>query len=983
MPGYHDELSNSRIIFKSHNDSSDHATNVTRIAAGSNGVAPGTTVYNDGTTYQNIENLITQGAVVINASWGDTERSSVYTDREKWIDHISPYHGVSFVKSAGNNGSFITCPGMAYNAITVGAYTSNGTDNIYDDEMRPFSSFDNVINNITGCEKPDMIAGNDFITTVATSNTSYSAPVITGIIALMIEFEPSLATEPEAIKAILMASSHRKVISNPEEFMSQGITNKQGAGAPNAYEAICIIARGQYGIRELAYDTEDEFSIDVPSFGDNVNFGIAWRQDNYMGSEHSSNNLNDVYMGYIHNINLFIYREPSLLLTGSSTLENSSTEMVYFSKLPLDENYNIHVTKNYFGYPVRYAYAWNAYDDYDIYNGGNPLKYTITSPTTVQVGSSYNGVHTSTPAILPSYTKHVTVPASVQIGTRWYDITSIAPYAFKGCNFSSIDFCDNDKLASIGDYAFENCTNLTQIIFPDNLVSIGSRAFHGCMSLEEVTVPHNVSYVAPDAFAGRNGIMEILCPGNNYGYYSLGGLLYYKRTSSSHDLIGYPSGRLAKNVFINANVTSKHSNEMMQNVIISDSVQSIVAGAFNACVDATLYVYRNSAGHQYAMSSSNTRPYVVIADNMIYDGALAYKTISANTVQVNNIISPSAINGNIVIPQTVTRNGVTYTVTAVGPNAFRDCANLGSVTLPSTITYIGIAAFHSSDLTAINIPAAVTVIDNHAFNNCRSLVSVNIPADSALTTIGNNVFYHCSSLTAAHLPDTVVTFGDNMFTHCTSLQSVTLPEGITAITAQMFYNNKVLQTLNHAPLTYVGDGAFFGCAQLSSVNLSSDLTYIGTSAFRDSGLTSIHIPAGVTAISNNAFDNCKSLATVSFASDSTLTNIGMYAFVHCTNLMAIDIPDGVSNLGSYAFAHCTSLASVDLPDALTAIQYHTFYSCTVLEEIYIPADVTSVGDFAFTHCVSLTNVYMPETLTTIGNNAFLGCGSYVIIYYSA
>jgi uncharacterized repeat protein (TIGR02543 family) len=75
--------------------------------------------------------------------------------------------------------------------------------------------------------------------------------------------------------------------------------------------------------------------------------------------------------------------------------------------------------------------------------------------------------------------------------------------------------------------------------------------------------------------------------------------------------------------------------------------------------------------------------------------------------------------GAIVIPEAVTYEGLTYTVTAIGDNAFRENSGTGqvtSVTLPNTITYIGAYAFAGQIFTSITIPAAVTEIGDYALN---------------------------------------------------------------------------------------------------------------------------------------------------------------------------------------------------------------------------------------------------------------------------
>ena len=92
-------------------------------------------------------------------------------------------------------------------------------------------------------------------------------------------------------------------------------------------------------------------------------------------------------------------------------------------------------------------------------------------------------------------------------------------------------------------------------------------------------------------------------------------------------------------------------------------------------------------------------------------------------------------SGNVVIPESVTYNGTTYSVTSIGKSAFSDNHGLTSVTIPNSVTSIGSSAFSGcSGLTSVNIGNSVTSIGNEAFYNCSGLTSVTIP--NSVTIIG-------------------------------------------------------------------------------------------------------------------------------------------------------------------------------------------------------------------------------------------------------
>ena len=80
-------------------------------------------------------------------------------------------------------------------------------------------------------------------------------------------------------------------------------------------------------------------------------------------------------------------------------------------------------------------------------------------------------------------------------------------------------------------------------------------------------------------------------------------------------------------------------------------------------------------------------------------------------------------------------------------------------------------------------------------------------------------------------------------------------------------------------------------------------------------------------------------------------------------------------IGETAFLMCTSLTSVTIPDSVTAIGLGAFGSCSSLTSVTIPEGVTSIGGYAFVECASLTTVTIPGSVTGIGEGAFSGCAS--------
>ena len=212
------------------------------------------------------------------------------------------------------------------------------------------------------------------------------------------------------------------------------------------------------------------------------------------------------------------------------------------------------------------------------------------------------------------------------------------------------------------------------------------------------------------------------------------------------------------------------------------------------------------------------------------------------TYRGNSGSSYNEYSGEVIIPENVTYNGVTYSVTSIGSSAFYDCSSLTSITIPNSVTSIDSYAFSNcSSLTSITIPNSVTSIEDWAFSSCSSLTAITIP--NSVTSIGSYAFSSCSSLTSVTIGDSVKSIEDHAFYGCSSLTSVTIPNSVTSI----------------------GDAAFYGCSSLTSITIPNSVTSIGSYAFSDcSSLISVTIGNSVTSISSNAFQSCKSLSMMIF-----------------------------------------------------------------------------------------------------------------------
>ena len=110
-----------------------------------------------------------------------------------------------------------------------------------------------------------------------------------------------------------------------------------------------------------------------------------------------------------------------------------------------------------------------------------------------------------------------------------------------------------------------------------------------------------------------------------------------------------------------------------------------------------------------------------------------------------------------------------------------------------------------------------------------------------------------------------------------------------------------------------------------------------------------------------------------------VTKIGTTAFLLCTKMTTVKIPNSVTYIGSQAFEECFSLKEIDLPDSLREIRQNAFKSCTSLERLVLPEKVAVVRSDIVKYCSSLVSIdILSEVEMTLSENAFRTCPEGVV-----
>lgn len=255
--------------------------------------------------------------------------------------------------------------------------------------------------------------------------------------------------------------------------------------------------------------------------------------------------------------------------------------------------------------------------------------------------------------------------------------------------------------------------------------------------------------------------------------------------------------------------------------------------------------------------------------------------------------------------------------------------------------------------------------DNNAFMNCKNLTSVSIP--NSVTYIGDNSFYGCSGLTSVSIPNSVISIGIYAFGDCSSLTSVTIGSSVASIRGYAFYGCSGLTSITiPSSVTSIGDQAFSGCSGLTSITIPASVTSIGNFVFSGcNGLTSIKVESGNTIYDSR--EDCN--AIIKMATNTLLKG--------CNKTK---IPNGVTTIESHAFYGCTGLHSITIPGSVTSIGAYAFKNCSGLTSVTIGNSVTSIGEYAFASCSGLTSVTIGNSVTSTGDRVFDGCSGLTSIH---
>ena len=505
-------------------------------------------------------------------------------------------------------------------------------------------------------------------------------------------------------------------------------------------------------------------------------------------------------------------------------------------------------------------------------------------------------------------------------------VQTIGNYAFKNC-VSLNNVVIGNAVQSIGTSAFEQCTNIISVIIGVSVTTIGNYAFKDCASLSTIVISNSVNSIGSNAFNNctnllnvyYNGTIENWCNISFVGDYSTplcyGGEVYFidnageiEYNGNHYSLVNnivvpntitkigncqFVCFRHVTSVTIPSNITEIGNYAFtgcfnLESITIPSSVTSIGTKAFANCrslVSAEILAETNSLPEGLFTGCSSLEYLAIPFVGDAYhtkDDELNHYTFGYifGTEAYGEEEATSQNNIAYYIPSSL-REVVITGSSFIPDYAFDNCKYIEIITIPSTITEVGLNAF---SLVIQQAPSAIPALTDVYYDG-----TLEEWCGISFESIESNPMYYAanfyildvngeelhngkkySTITNLVIPNTVSSIGDYQFVGFRSLEKITIPNTVTSIGTCSFHNcQNVENVVFEGNIDSIGEGCFAYCHSLTTVDLPSGIAIINEASFYwCENLNSIVIPDSVVEVAEGVFHECDSLGKIMYKGTS-------------------------------------------------------------------------------------------------------------------
>lgn len=303
-------------------------------------------------------------------------------------------------------------------------------------------------------------------------------------------------------------------------------------------------------------------------------------------------------------------------------------------------------------------------------------------------------------------------------------------------------------------------------------------------------------------------------------------------------------------------------------------------------------------------------------------------------------------------------------VTSIEESCFAYNEHIKSVEIPDSITYIGEYAFNqTTSLASLSLGKNVEYIGASAFSGNVSLTSVTLPEKTKV--IENYAFSYCISLTDVKLSDNLEYLGDEAFSDISK-----------SFNYNVDANGKYIGSEENKYLAFVG----LVDEKVTSFTVNENTKFILDRAFLGcSSLTKLSIPDSIKSIGNRAFSNNNNYELHYYNNAYYIGNeknkyLALYK-VKNKYITSITVHENTKFILDRVFEEHDKLQEVSLGNNLVQIGEYAFFGATSLKTINLPSSLRMIESSAFYSCTSLTSISLNDDIRYLGVGAFYNCKS--------